>query len=73
MLSNGTVEGNAPVKIGDVGHLKPVIDRLASIRPEFLAGITAIIERLVLLTEDVTGKPVRKAKRGANAKRPRRE
>ena len=70
----GEKPGNLlPNDLGDVGHLKPVIDRLASIRPEFLAGITAIIERLVLLTEDVTGKPVRKPKRGASARRPRRE
>ena len=40
--------------VGDIGHLKPLIDRLAAIRPEFLPRISTIIEKLVLLTEDVT-------------------
>ena len=40
--------------IGEIGHLKPLIDRLASVAPEFLPRITAIIGRIVLLTEDVT-------------------
>jgi len=40
--------------VGDIGHLKPLIDRLAALRPEFLPRVSAIIERLVLLTEDVT-------------------
>lgn len=40
--------------LGEISHLKPLIDRLASLRPEFLARVTTIIERLVLLTEDVT-------------------
>jgi len=41
--------------LGDIGHLKPLIDRLASVNPEFLARVSAIIEKLVLLTEDVRG------------------
>jgi transcriptional regulator with XRE-family HTH domain len=38
--------------VGDIGHLKPLIDRLASVPAELLPRITAIIEELVLLTED---------------------
>jgi transcriptional regulator with XRE-family HTH domain len=37
--------------LGEIGHLKPLIDRLASIRPEFLPRVSIIIEKIVLLTE----------------------
>lgn len=40
--------------IGDIGHLKPLIDRLASVRPEFLQRVSTIIEKIVLLTDDMT-------------------
>lgn len=51
----GEKPGNLlPNDLGDIGHLKPLIDRLAGVRPEFLARIAAIIGRIVLLTEDVT-------------------
>jgi len=40
--------------LGDIGHLKPLIDRLAALRPEFLPRVSTIIEKLVLLTEDMT-------------------
>jgi len=51
----GEKPGNLlPNDIGDIGHLKPLIDRLATIRPEFLARVTTIIEKIVLLTEDTT-------------------
>ena len=40
--------------LGDIGHLKPLIDRLAAVRPEFLPRVSTIIEKLVLLTEDMT-------------------
>lgn len=51
----GEKPGNLlPNDLGDIGHLKPLIDRLATLRPEFLARVTSIIERIVLLTEDAT-------------------
>ena len=40
--------------LGDIGHLKPLIDRLVAVRPEFLPRVSTIIEKLVLLTEDMT-------------------
>lgn len=40
--------------IGEIGHLKPLIDRLAAMRPEYLARVTSIVGKIVLLTEDVT-------------------
>lgn len=39
--------------LGSIGHLKPLIDRLATVEAEFLAHITAIIGRVIRLTEDV--------------------
>jgi transcriptional regulator with XRE-family HTH domain len=45
--------------VGDIGHLKPLIDRLAVVPPEWLPRVTAIIEALVLLTEDRTAAAVR--------------
>jgi transcriptional regulator with XRE-family HTH domain len=57
----GESPGNLlPNDLGDVAHLKPLIDRLASIDPEYLVGVTAIIEKIVLLTESVR-LPVRKS------------
>jgi transcriptional regulator with XRE-family HTH domain len=51
----GEKPGNLlPNDIGDVGHLKPLIDRLAAVRPEFLTRVTTIIEKIVLLTDDLT-------------------
>jgi transcriptional regulator with XRE-family HTH domain len=40
--------------LGEIGHLKPLIDRLARIRPELLPRVSTIIEKLVLLTEYMT-------------------
>ncbi len=39
--------------LGEIGHLKPIIDRLASLSPEFLPRVSAIIEKIVLLTETI--------------------
>jgi transcriptional regulator with XRE-family HTH domain len=50
----GEKPGNLlPNDIGDIGHLKPLIDRLAAVRPEFLGRVTTIIEKIVLLTDDM--------------------
>lgn len=43
-----------PNGLGDIGHLKPLIDRLATVRPELLPRVSTIIEKLVLLTQDMT-------------------
>jgi transcriptional regulator with XRE-family HTH domain len=51
----GEKPGNLlPNDLGDIGHLKPLIDRLAAVRPEYLARVAAIIGKIVLLTEDMT-------------------
>ena len=51
----GEKPGNLlPNDLGKIGHLKPLIDRLAAVRPEFLSRVKSIVERIALLTEDVT-------------------
>ena len=49
--------------LGQIGHLKPIIDRLASVHPEFLSRVSVIIEKIVLLTENLQQgeKPPRKS------------
>ena len=50
----GEKPGNLlPNALGEIGHLKPLIDRLASVRPEFLTRVSTIVEKIVLLTEHV--------------------
>ena len=39
--------------LGDIGHLKPLIDHLSTVKPEFLPRVSAIVGKLVLLTEEV--------------------
>lgn len=50
-----------PNELGEIAHLKPVIDRLARIHPELLGRLAAIIEKIVQLTEQalapLAGKP----------------
>jgi XRE family transcriptional regulator, fatty acid utilization regulator len=38
--------------LGKIGHLKPLIDGLATIQPQLLAHVAAIVESLVRLTEE---------------------
>jgi transcriptional regulator with XRE-family HTH domain len=50
----GEKPGNLlPNDLGDIGRLKPLIDRLAAVKPEFLARVGNILEKVVLLTQDV--------------------
>ena len=51
----GEKPGNLlPNDLGDIGHLKPLIDRLSAVKPEFLSRVAAIIGKIVMLTEEVT-------------------
>jgi transcriptional regulator with XRE-family HTH domain len=51
----GEKPGNLlPNDIGDIGHLKPLIDRLVRVRPELLPRVSTIIEKIVLLTDEIT-------------------
>ncbi|HEV7767491.1 MAG TPA: helix-turn-helix transcriptional regulator [Thermoanaerobaculia bacterium] len=59
----GESPGNLlPNDIGDVAHLKPLIDRLVAVPSEYLAGVTTIIEEIVLLTETVRPPPPKRRK-----------
>ena len=67
----GEKPGNLlPNDLGEIGYLKPLIDRLASVPRELLPRVTAILEKVVLLTTDVNAltrlkeaKPARKVRR----------
>lgn len=64
----GEKPGNLlPNDVGAIGHLKPLIDRLAAVPAELLPRITAIIEKIILLTEAARpdGKLPRKSKPAA--------
>jgi len=50
----GEKPGNLlPNDLGHIGYLKPLIDRLTGMEPEFLGRVEAILEKIVLLTDDV--------------------
>jgi transcriptional regulator with XRE-family HTH domain len=65
----GEKAGNLlPNDLGDIGHLKPLIDRLAAIRPDLLPSVAAIIEHIVRLTDDIAVAP-RKRRTAIHKKR----
>jgi transcriptional regulator with XRE-family HTH domain len=48
----GEKPGNLlPNDLGQIGHLKPLIDRLVRLEPHSLARVEAIIDEIVLLTQ----------------------
>lgn len=52
----GEKPGNLlPNDLGDIGHLKPLIDRLNAVDPRLLAAVAAIVDQVVRLTEDAAG------------------
>ena len=66
----GEKPGNLlPNDLGDFGHLKPLIDRLSGVEPEFLARVSSIIERIVLLTDDVVAAKRRPAPKKTRSSR----
>jgi transcriptional regulator with XRE-family HTH domain len=59
-----------PNDLGDIGHLKPLIDRIASVPPRSLAAVATIIEQAVLLAEQTTAKsPAKKERPNRNRSR----
>jgi len=49
----GEKPGNLlPNDLGQIGHLKPLIDRLVRLEPHSLARVEAIIDEIVLLTQE---------------------
>jgi len=64
----GDKPGNLlPNDNGDIAHLKPVIDRLATVEHAYLGRIIDVINTIVSLTQDTRTKqsrsPVKKTKR----------
>lgn len=52
----GEKPGNLlPNDVGTFGHVKPIVDRLATVRPELLPHVVAILGKVVLLAEGVIG------------------
>lgn len=50
----GEKPGNLlPNDMGEIGHLKPLVDRLAAVPPELLPHVTAILVKVVVLAEKV--------------------
>ena len=50
----GEKPGNLlPNDVGAIGHMKPLVDRLAAVPPELLPQVTAILTKVVLLAEHV--------------------
>ena len=48
----GEKPGNLlPNELGDLGHIKPLVDRIAAIRPELLPYVVAVVDALVRLIE----------------------
>lgn len=53
----GEKPGNLlPNDVGTIGHVKPLVDRLAAVPPELLPQITAILAKVVVLAESVVNK-----------------
>lgn len=66
----GEKPGNLlPNDLGAIGHMKPLIDRLAAIRPDLLSSVEAIIESIVLLTEAGAAEPPKQRKKRIAAPR----
>lgn len=50
----GEKPGNLlPNDVGAIGHVKPLVDRLAAVPPELLLQVTAILAKIVVLAESV--------------------
>lgn len=50
----GEKPGNLlPNDVGTIGHVKPLVDRLAAVPPELLPQVTAILAKIVALAESV--------------------
>lgn len=50
----GEKPGNLlPNDVGAMGHLKPLVDRLATVRPELLPQVVAVVGKVVLLAQGV--------------------
>jgi transcriptional regulator with XRE-family HTH domain len=69
----GEKPGNLlPNDLGDIGHLKPLIDRLATVPPEFLSRVTTIVEKIVLLTEHAAATPNPRGSKSPSPQKARR-
>lgn len=57
----GEKAGNLlPNTLGDIGHLKPLVDRITSVRPELLPQVERIVEAAIALIEQAGAMPRQK-------------
>jgi transcriptional regulator with XRE-family HTH domain len=70
----GEKPGNLlPNDLGSIGHLKPLIDRLAGVEPDYLPRVAAIIEEVLrLMQEAAATKTVTPGKRDTASVKARR-
>ncbi|HUR82659.1 MAG TPA: helix-turn-helix domain-containing protein [Thermoanaerobaculia bacterium] len=58
----GEKPGNLlPNDVGAIGHVKPLVDRLAAVPPELLPQVTAILAKVVVLAETILAAPSARA------------
>ena len=57
----GEKPGNLlPNEVGEIGHLKPLVDRIASVRPELLPQVAKMVEEVIVLIERAGALPPQK-------------
>lgn len=67
----GEKPGNLlPNDLGDLSRLKPIIDRLAAVRPECLVAVGAIVNDVVQLAEQSVVAPEKKRRRDSRKTAP---
>lgn len=65
----GEKPGNLlPNDVGAIGHVKPLVDRLAAVPPELLPQITAILAKIVVLAQSVVAAAPPAGPSGAKAR-----
>ena len=66
----GEKPGNLlPNDVGAMGHVKPLVDRLAAVPPELLPQVTAILAKVVVLAESVIAQPAATRTKSRSASR----
>ena len=62
----GEKPGNLmPNDLGELGRLKPLIDRLSAVPPELLDAVASVVDGVVAIAERSARKPSRNARPGA--------
>ena len=66
----GEKPGNLlPNDLGAIGHLKPLIDQLASVRPELLPNVAQVVADVVRLSNEMAAPEIASPKKASNKSR----